>query len=144
MKKNVFNLTNDTMCQMTTCPKRGECVRHQKYLEALAKKEMCLFVLNSERIEPTETGCPYGMKSEVQRIAYGFKNLYETVPRRNSGDFHTKVPISSQSEYYRYKNGTKGMDQAMQERILKAFAEQGANIDVGFDHYRDELVELPF
>ena len=137
-------VTNGTACLLAGCPKSGECVRHRKYLEAVAHGDKCINILNSTLLHPTDGGCTYGLKSVMQRVAYGFDRMYQTVPRNHSSYFHTKVPISSSSEYYRYKGGKKGMSPAMQELVLMAFEREGADVSVGFDHYRDELAEVPF
>lgn len=143
MRKNHLNVTNDTTCLLAACPKSGECARHQNYQKEQALGSTCIAVLNTQLLNPTADGCQYGLKSCEQRIAYGFKKLYATVPRMNSSNFHSKVPLSSCSEYYRYRNGEKGMDTELQERMLEAFARQGADVQVGFDNYRKEEVLMP-
>jgi hypothetical protein len=117
----------------------GVCARHADYLEALASKEW-FTILNPEKVETDANGCPYQLRKEKQRIAYGFTHLLAEVPKKYLNYLYCKFPYRSQSSYDRRRRGLYGLSPSEQEYILQIFKRYGVDTSIGFDRYQVEEV----
>jgi hypothetical protein len=127
------------VCPKAACPMSGVCARHADYLEALASKES-FTILNPEKVETDANGCPYQLRKEKQRIAYGFTHLLAEVPKKYLNYLYCKFPYRSQSSYDRRRRGLYGLSPSEQEYILQIFKRYGVDTSIGFDRYQVEEV----
>ena len=132
-------IDNTVTCPLSACKKSGECARYDNYLKAKAG-ELSYMTLNTDMVSHGDDGCEYRLVRKVVRRAYGFKKLYDSIPRGNADYFWAKTRFRSESSYYRYKRGEYPLEPDRQEQLLALVAKQGGNTAVGFDRYADETV----
>ncbi|MGN0281054.1 MAG: DUF6078 family protein [Prevotella sp.] len=132
-------ISNSAACPLSACKKSGECARYENYLKAKAE-EMAYLTLNADMISHGENGCEHRLVRKVVRMAYGFKKLYDSIPKGNANYFWSKTKFGSESTYYRYKGGKYPIEPYMQQQLLALVRKHGGNPSVGFDRYADETV----
>lgn len=128
-----------TCCSVEDCPRKDECARHGFYLDALSESE-AYTVLNACKQQVGENGCKHCLLPVQERIAYGFRHLYATVPVGNARKIAWSRLFSSDSAYYRTKRGDRALSPAMQNAILKCIADAGGDPETGFDRYEEVTV----
>ena len=131
----------NTCCPATDCPKQDECVRYAFYLKALDESET-YSVLNTGKLQTGPDGCKHIIVPVQERWAYGFKQLYASVPVGNIRRINWGTLFSSDSAYYRTKRGEKAIFPAQQAAILRRIEAAGGNPEVGFDRYEDAIVYI--
>lgn len=127
------------VCPMASCKCHTTCYRYAHYLEVKAKEDT-FEVMNIDRISATDTGCPYYLVKQKQLWAKGFKRMFATIPSGNTYHFWLRSPYSSETTYCRAKRGAILIAPDMQRQLLKLFAENGADVSIGFDEYVEQEV----
>ena len=87
-----------------------------------------------------DNGCEHRLVRKTVRMAYGFKKLYNSIPKGNANYFWSTAGLGCESTYYRHKRGDYPLGPEMQRRLLEKIKEKGGNPAVGFDRYADEVV----
>ena len=128
-------------CPLASCKKSNTCIRYAAYLKAQAEKES-FTILNTSKFTTSDTGCDHYLTPVKQRMARGFRALYETLPKCNSHYFWTCVSFMNETSWYRAKRGDLLLTPNEQEILLAAFRENGADMSVGFDGYVEKEVFL--
>lgn len=132
-------ISNKATCPLSACKKSGECVRYENYLKAKAE-ELSYIILNTDMVSHDDDGCGHRLVRKVVRMAYGFRKLYNSIPKGNAEFFWTKARLGSESNYYRFKRGEYPLDPDRQQQLLELVRKHGGNTAVGFDRYADETV----
>lgn len=132
-------IQENTCCPATDCPKKDECARRAFYLNALAKSE-AYSVLNTKMLQIGPNGCKHFIVPVQERWAYGFKQLYATIPVGKARKISWEKIFSSDSAYYRTKRGEKVISPSEQTAILQFIEDAGGNPEAGFDRYEDVTV----
>ena len=126
-------------CPLTTCKLNAVCQRSINFQEE--KNDDFYSILNPEKIQPGENGCPHLLVKKPVTVAYGFKKLYTTLPECKTHYTQKYFPMfKSDSSYYRAKRGETELFPQDQEEILKIFAQLGADTKVGFDKYGEGYI----
>lgn len=126
-------------CPLAECSKKGECARHSLYLKAMAESES-LTILNTTRFCSGPEGCEHLLVPRQERVAYGFKKLYTTIPTGNARHMNWGIRFGSDSSYYRAKRGARALSPQEQQTILRHVQQAGGDPTVGFDRYEDVTV----
>lgn len=122
------------------CALSEKCMRHIKYNEA-RREQLCLHVLNTSLLDVTADGCEYLHIPRQMTMAYGFKNMYDTVPRKMSRNLWKFFPhCGSRRQFYRMLSGEVALSPEWQHDITSFFASKDANISLGFDQYKEVTV----
>lgn len=134
----------ETTCKNATCPlsackMSGKCARHENYLKAKAEK-MEYLTLNPDMVSHGDNGCEHRLVRKTVRMAYGFKKLYNSIPKGKANYFWSTAGFGSESTYYRYKRGEYPLEPERQRQLLEKAKARGGNPAVGFDRYSDEEV----
>lgn len=127
------------VCPIKSCKMSGQCVRYKRFQEAEEDAES-YETLNPKKLKPDEQGCEHRLVSQQWRMAYGFCNLYQTLPVSAASRFYTELPFSSETKYYRYKRGAYPIEPLLQEQLLEIFRKKGGDPSVGFDRYQYQEV----
>ncbi len=140
----VKNIKKDSIldyaaCPLASCKKSSTCIRYAAYLKAQAEKES-FCILNTSKFTTSDEGCENYLTPVKQRMARGFKAIYETLPKCNSHYFWTCVSFMNETSWYRAKRGDLLLTPDEQEELLAAFRENGADMSVGFDGYVEKEV----
>ena len=126
-------------CPLASCKKSSTCIRYAAYLKAQAEKES-YSILNTSKFTTTEAGCENYLTPVKQRMARGFKAIYETLPKRNCHYFWTHTSFMNETSWYRAKRGDLLLTPEEQEALLAAFRVNGADMSIGFDGYVEKEV----
>ena len=142
----VKNIKKDSImdyaaCPLASCKKSGTCIRYAAYLKAQEEKES-FSILNTSKFTTPDMGCENYLTPVKQRMARGFRALYETLPKCNSHYFWTCTSFMNETSWYRAKRGDLLLTPKEQEILLEAFRENGADMSVGFDGYVEKEVFL--
>lgn len=132
IKKN--SIMDYAACPLASCKKSSTCIRYAAYLKAQAEKESYT-ILNTSKLTKSDTGCENYLTFVKQRMARGFRAIYETLPKCNSHYFWTCVSFMNETSWYRAKRGDLLLTPKEQQILLAAFRENGADMSVGFDGY---------
>ena len=135
----MITISKTATCPLSACKKSGECVRYEIYLKAKAE-EMEFLTLNTDMVSHGDDGCEHRLVRKVVRMAYGFKKLYDSIPKGNADYFWAKTHFGSESTYYRYKRGEYPLEPDRQQQLLALVRNHGGNTAVGFDRYADVIV----
>ena len=135
----MITISKTATCPLSACKKSGECARYENYLKAKAEK-MEFLTLNADMVSHGDDGCEHRLVRRVVRMAYGFKKLYDSIPKGNADYFWAKTHFGSESTYYRYKRGEYPLEPERQQKLLEQVKKRGGNPSVGFDRYADETV----
>ena len=135
----MITISKNAACPLSACKKSGECARHENFLKAKAEK-MEYLTLNPDMVSHGDNGCEHRLVRKTVRMAYGFKKLYDSIPKGNANYFWLSAGFGSESTYYRHKRGDYPLGPEMQRRLLEKIKEKGGNPAVGFDRYADEIV----
>lgn len=127
----------DELCILDNCPKAAECIRNIEYHNQ-DKNCDTLKIINPVKIEIKEDGCEYFAILEHIKVAFGFKNLYDSLPHLNAKRLRYLTNFSSESSYFRAKKGTIPLFPEQQKRLLDLFHSLGAPENVDFDRYEDQ------
>ena len=135
----VKNIKKDSImdyaaCPLASCKKSNTCIRYAAYLKAQAEKES-FEILNTSKLTTSDAGCENYLTPVKQRMARGFKAIYETLPKCNSHYFWGRTSFMNETSWYRAKRGDLLLTPKEQEDLLAAFRENGADMSVGFDGY---------
>ena len=135
------SILNYAACPLASCKKSNTCIRHAAYLKAQAEKES-FYILNTSKFSASDAGCEHYLTPMKQRMARGFRRLYETLPKCNSHYFWGRTFFASETSWYRAKRGDLLLTPGEQKILLEAFRENGADISIGFDGYVEKEVFL--
>ena len=108
----------DTVCLKEACPVHHLCARFERY-QKLRKSEKVFSILNPDRIACNEQGCAYRLQKKIIRMARGFRRMFGTIPSANTPHFWHFSPD-------------------MQQKLLRLFEQNGADISIGFDEYVEQ------
>lgn len=135
-----MNITHLTVCNNANCPMAEECSLHQRYIEAV-KTEPCLPLLNTSLITIGENGCEYLHIPKTVVVARGFRNMYDTVPKKATRNLWMHFPGStSRRQFYRFLSGEVQILPDTQSEILAFMKEIDADTSIGFDNYEKVTV----
>lgn len=124
-------------CQHAGCPKSGECLRYQACLSAPAEVTRWLCVLPSAL---KDGECQYFRKAEKMRMAKGLNGILGSVSdrqKRHNIRMALTELLGSKGTYYRYKNGERWMNPALQRAIGERLRQLGYEQEVTFDDYAE-------
>lgn len=142
MKKKVETMiTDETICIKNDCTACTTCYRH-KEISNLGSDTRCFSLLNPASLPQSAEECPYYLEAVECKVAYGFRNMRDTVPRKAGAYIYDSIGLGCRDEYYRYQNGKKRILPDQQRYILARMKQYGADTSIGFDMYRTETVLL--
>lgn len=95
-------------------------------------------ILNPDRIACNEQGCAYRLQKKIIRMARGFRRMFGTIPSANTPHFWHFSPYISESTYCKAKRGAILIAPDMQQKLLRLFEQNGADISIGFDEYVEQ------
>ena len=106
------------VCQQTSCPRSGECLRYQAFTQIPdgVKSWPCVLPQAAKEGE-----CPCFVKSERLKMARGFSEIKNKVRARDVRmAIRLKLTeyLGSKGSYYRYKDGEKLLSPEQQRWIL--------------------------
>ena len=127
----------DTVCLKETCPVHHLCARFERY-QKLRKSEKVFSILNPDHIACSEQGCAYRLQKKIIRMARGFRRMFGTIPSANTPHFWHFSPYISESTYCKAKRGAILISPDMQQKLLRLFEQNGADISIGFDEYVEQ------
>lgn len=127
----------DTVCLKEACPVHHLCARFERY-QKLCKSEKVFSILNPDRIACSEQGCAYRLQKKIIRMARGFRRMFGTIPSANTPHFWHFSPYISESTYCKAKRGAILIAPDMQQKLLRLFEQNGADISIGFDEYVEQ------
>ena len=133
------SIMNYAACPLASCKKSSTCIRYAAYLKAQAEEES-FCILNTSKFTTSDEDCEHYLTPVKQRMAHGFKAIYETLPKCNSHYFWSCVSFMNETSWYRAKRGDLLLTPDEQEELLAAFRENGADMSVGFDGYVEKEV----
>ena len=126
------------LCQSTECERSGECLRHLVCRQMPAEQTWWPCLLPAA-VQPT-AACAHFVKAEKVRMAWGWCQLYGQLQGRklqNAVRLALTKMLGSKGTYYRYKNGERPMNAAMQQLVADKMRTAGYDGEVVFDRYGD-------
>ena len=126
------------LCQSTECERSGECLRHLMFHQMPANRTSWPCLLPAA-VQPTAT-CAHFVKAEKVRMAWGWCRLYGQLQGRklqHAVRMALTNMLGSKGTYYRYRNGERPMNAAMQQMVTDRLRAAGYNGEVVFDRYGD-------
>ena len=141
--KKVISMNNisihsiDTVCLKEACPVHHLCARFERY-QKLRKSEKVFSILNPDHIACNEQGCAYRLQKKIIRMARGFRRMFGTIPSANTPHFWHFSPYISESTYCKAKRGAILIAPDVQQKLLRLFEQNGADISIGFDEYVEQ------
>ena len=121
------------LCPGYDCEQKGECLRHQAFLQAPEKHTRWSCVLPTARAEAC---CLYYQKAEKMMMARGFSHIYSQIHSRD-GRYSFRIALTdyfrSKGAYYRYKDGDRLLNATQQQKILSVLQRYAPDVDPHFD-----------
>ena len=71
------------------------------------------------------------------KMAWGFSKLFEEVKSKHERELRTAMQqyLNGTSNYYRYNNGERMLNEEQQEWIIQLFQRSGYTENLSFEHY---------
>ena len=134
------------ICFNDNCERKGTCLRRQAALLAAevarskTRRAMCITPLAYSDDE-----CGEYVEATTERMAWGFTHFYDHVQKMDYPRIKEAIVkyLRGMSNYYRYRNGEKMLNERQQQRIAEIFQGCGYNEPVCYDHYELKTV-FPF
>lgn len=125
-----------TLCYVSECGRRDECMRYQVQLKAPRKLTQCPCVL------PTVLkgkSCPHFMPIRLVQAAAGFKDIFREVKAVDLPMMRERIKqyLGGNGTYYLYRNGKKLLMPEQQAWIRRFFKRCGYDENVEFEEYRN-------
>lgn len=105
-------------CFNNTCPRAGECFRHQAY----AYKDPAQKVGRTIFPDALQNGqCEYFLRPRVITSAWGFSHVYSQVRNCDVADLRIQIMgvLGGKTAYYRYHRGEKYLTPELQVAIAR-------------------------
>lgn len=130
------------VCFNEACPMRETCLRF------MAGQQLLEGVTAWPTVVPTALSdgrCRAFCEAKTERMAYGFRHLYDHVEQQVYRSLKTSVKqyLGGHSSYYRYHRGEKLLSPEQQQHIVELFRQYGYKGEVVFEAFCDEL-QFPF
>lgn len=126
------------LCPGYECPRAGECLRHQAFLQVPATVERWTCVLPAAL--ETAGGCRHFQQAEKVRMARGFHGIMQQVRSRDARhDIRIALTdyFGSKGSYYRYKDGERQMSPEQQQWVEALLRKNGITGELVFDEYEE-------
>ena len=122
------------LCFSEECPCHGECLRF--LAGQLAPDDLTLGLAIYPAALKKDV-CPHFKEARVKRMAYGFKQLFQEVKKKDNTSLHNQVEayLGGHSAFYRFNRGERLLNPERQEWILNLFRKYGYTGNLAFDHY---------
>ncbi len=135
-----------TLCFNDNCTRKDECLRRQAaMLAADVAPEQNMRALCVTPTAYRDGECRLFAAVRTELMAWGFSHLYDQVLRNDYAELKDAIIqyLHGQTNYYRYRNGTKKLSEAQQQWIANLFRRFGYEKAIRFDHYEYHTV-FPF
>lgn len=126
------------VCTHPACPLSTQCLRRLAADHAPATLAHYTSI-NHNAPDVGTRQCPHHRPIRKVRIAYGMLHTFsDDMPRRVHPGVRKAVIDQTNRQYYNeYRNGTRPIPPALQQKIIRAFRDNGWNGDVRFDTYTE-------
>lgn len=122
------------------CPKAQGCLRNIAYGDLAAECEVVRLV-NPKWEAGAGESCPYFVTAKKQSIAWGIKNLCDTVPHAAAERIKAALLKKfGRSKYYRIYREEEPLSPDEQKIVKKIFVQYGVESDPVFDRYTEEYI----
>lgn len=128
------------VCQQTSCPRSGECLRYQAFTQIPDGVRSWPSVLPQAA---KEGECPCFVTSERLKMARGFGEIKNKVRARDVRmAIRLKLTeyLGSKGSYYRYKDGEKLLSPEQQRWILDLLESYGCPTENFFNQFEEAYV----
>lgn len=151
MKNNyLFNMSDVPygwpMCFNNECAKKNECLRYcvgEKALDLEPAAHETGICVTPAAYRDGECRKFFSIKTE--RVAWGFSHIYDKVLKIHYSEIIAEIKqyVHGGTNYYRYANGQKKLNEHQQQWIADLFSKYGYTDPVEFDHYEDKVTFQP-
>lgn len=127
---------NWTLCYVSECPRKHECLRYQVCLAAPVIKYFGKCVMPNALKYPE---CPMFRPIEKTTIVFGFRHIFNNVLAKDVAQMRTELKdfFGSRTTLYRYQTGRRPLNPRQQQWIKDMFHRHGYPDDVAFDESQD-------
>lgn len=127
-------------CFNTQCPKAAECLRQLAAQQDDGNRTF-LTAVNPKAIPPSPEACPHFKPARKVRLAWGVKNLFDTLPQKQAKVIKAEILRHfGRTKYYRIYRHETYMEPGEQEYIRKTFLRNGIRENPVFDKYTEGYV----
>lgn len=132
--------TSYAVCWNKECRLADTCLRFSAAINLSSeRKESNSVNLNSVNWEDGKCGMFH--TTQMVKVAYGIKNLYDEVPRKKAVLIHAMLEAEfGKNRYYDYYNSRKPIPPRHQDFIHEVFARICPNVEVCFDRFDEEVL----
>lgn len=123
------------LCFNKECVKKDECLRFLAGRELPEERDWGPAVYPNMKM--TEKGCRLFATGQPTKMAWGFAKLFEEVKSKHEKGLRTAMQqyLNGTSNYYRYNNGERMLNEEQQEWIIQLFQRTGYTENLVFEHY---------
>ena len=125
------------LCPGYECPKKGECLRHQAFLQSPKELKHWKCLLPQVLVDGD---CQSYQKAEKVLMARGFHGIMNKIKSRDARhDIRIALTnrYGSKGSYYRYKDGERILSPEEQQEIVNILHRYGIEGDIAFDNYEE-------
>lgn len=131
---------NYACCMHEDCPKAQNCLRYTVYGE-LAADCSVVHLVNPRWDAAAGEACSYFVIAQKQTVAWGIKNLYDTVPHAAAERIKAALLQKfGRTKYYRFYREEEPLSPGEQKIIKKIFVQYGIESDPVFTRYDKEYI----
>ena len=127
------------LCSKSSCPSANDCLRGLAFRDLNDSREK---VMSANPLMTDAGGaavCSLYRPAEPVRVAYGFSNALDSVPKGNVRDVREAIcQFVCQRNYYHLLRGEKPMLPDMQRTIAEILQHFGASAPIEFDRYKNQ------
>jgi hypothetical protein len=122
------------LCFNHECPKKDDCLRFMAGEDLPDNRDWGPAIYPNIKMD--SEGCRLFDKGKPQMMAWGFNTLFSEVKHRHVNTLRTtlKQYLGGHSNYYRYHNGERLLNDKQQEWIINLFRRMGYTDNLQFDH----------
>ena len=126
------------LCFNDACNRKGSCMHYQARLLNVQDRH------TGQAVYPTawqQGECPCYCEKRMVKKAWGFKHLYDNVPKYFKTEARRRVRSyfsAGMGPYYRVYHGENMLTPTQQHDILQILAQYGSTEDIKFDHYETD------
>ena len=128
-----------TVCYVDECPLRNQCLRWQvgPHVPNTHSTYRCV---NPHFEGVASTECPMYRSDQKVRFAKGMLHTFtDDMPKRvEPAVRYGVIGLTNRTYYFEYRNGSRLIPPALQEKICKLFRDNGWTEEVKFDSYVED------
>lgn len=128
-----------TFCASHSCPQAETCMRN-KVLKQLPITRETVNILNPNYADTiTDNSCGYYAKYETQKMAYGFRHMFDKLPLSIAKEIHSDIEFQfSHATFYRCKKGAQPTSPEKQAVVKRIFQKYGITDEPQYDKIVEE------